>query len=189
MSPEERRKKRIIFFEIVKRVLIVAFVLGVIVTALGWIDLPLARHQLMNSEQTRQLMADATGINDIKIKHVKFVRYKDSDNKLYLTYITPASESMAAYADAEEGSTEARQLLRIMRKVCAAVNREDRLFDTIEPRHDIILSPPYEFHAELIAGSHKVYYKKGTSYAHRPEDRLECLKIDDKIVYTRQLQS
>lgn len=188
MNSAERKKEIIIFFEILKRILLVAIVLSVIATAFGWIDLPLARRQLMNSEQARQLLVKATGVDDIEIKRVKFVRYKDSANKFYLTYITPASESMAVYAGAEEGSTEARELLRIMRKVCVAVNREDRIFDTIEPRHHIILSPPYESHAELIAGSRKLYYKKGTSYASRPEDRLEYLKIGDKIVYSRELK-
>ena len=47
MNSAERKKEIIIFFEILKRILLVAIALSVMATAFGWIDLPLARRQLM----------------------------------------------------------------------------------------------------------------------------------------------
>lgn len=176
MTEEEKKMQDAVDKEIIKRVvLVLIIVLAVYMNYVG-VELAVAEGTLIFSDSVRQHMENITGIEDIKVRNVRFERYTDTTrSKVYLAYISASSRSMASYADAQPGSEEAKQLLFAMRKVYSAVYG-GRICDYIGDLDGVIVIPAYDDHVVLKAKWHSYYYQRGGAGP-------ELLKIDGKVVY------
>ena len=186
-QPKLKKKIRIAF-EAVKRFLIIVFIFLTILTAAGQFDSTIAAAELIQNEEARQILVGATGISDIEIVGAHFHRiYYDesSGDGLYGVYVTPSSESMAVYADAEPGSDEATELLFKMRRLCLVVNNQEKIADLVEPWDHVYPTAPKGRKVTLIAGDHKYYYQQTYLKEGEPGCEPELLKIDDKVIYSR----
>ena len=181
----ELKKKLCLALELVKRILLVAVFVGLLLYSTGALDMNFAANELRNNDKLQNSLAAQTGIKDIKVSGIKFRQYDtgSSSTKLYLTYITPSSKSMKVYADAEPDSDEARKLLGIMRNVFTAVNNVN-LDDMTTPRGGKYVTTPfnYEGSVTLCAGWHKYTYTKKFDYHGGNKIRTEVLKIGKEEV-------
>lgn len=177
-----------IAFEAVKRFLIIAFIIFLLLAATGSFDFTIAEHQLIQSDVAKQVLVRTTGIPDIKIVGAYFRRIYYDENSgagLYGAYILPSSKSMAVYAAAEAGSDEAVELLFKMRRLCFVVNNEEAIADTVELRDDCYPSAPKGRNVTLIAREHQYYYQQTYLKEEDSRSEPELLEVDGKTIYSR----
>lgn len=172
------KKKLIIALEVLKRVFIIAFIYLTILAATGGLDRTIAEQELIHSDAARQILVNTTNIADIKIKKVNF-------NSVCEMHITPSSESMAVYADAEPGSDEATVLLFKMRRLCFVANNEKALADLAKVNERYYACVSNDRYIKLIAGDHEYYYQQPYLKEGETGCEPELLKIDGNVIYSR----